>query len=122
MFERDVHRYLRALAGDRARLTVPFLIALDENDASRFRNYAIPDDDAQPTLAHLNALITVFVEHDRTPRIEYLPGLCPAVEPVLVAAGFVPERRLPRMTCRPAEATARARGGPSPLPASPSHS
>ncbi len=38
-------------------------------------------------------------------RLEYLPGLCPEVEPGLLAAGFVPERRLPVMSCAPAAVT-----------------
>ena len=101
MFDQDVHAYLRALTGGRGQQTGPFLAAFDDHDAGLFRNYAIPDDGARPTLGQVNELIALFTDHDRTPRLEYLPGLCPAVEPALVDAGFVPERRLPLMTCRP---------------------
>lgn len=65
-----------------------------------------------PTLGHVNEMIALFTDHGRTPRLEYLPGLCPAVEPALLAAGFVPERRLPLMTYRPADATARPLSAP----------
>lgn len=55
-----------------------------------------------PPRGQVAELIAVFTDHARTPRLEYLPGLCPDVEPALVAAGFVPEQRLPVMTCFPA--------------------
>jgi len=67
-----------------------------------FRNYAIPDDGAKPTAAQFAELVAVFTGRSRTPRLEYLPGLCPEVEPALLAAGFVPEGRLPVMSCAPA--------------------
>jgi hypothetical protein len=67
-----------------------------------FRNYAIPGDDVKPTGAEVAELVAVFIDRRRTPRLEYLRGLCPEAEPVLLAAGFVPERRLPVMTCSPA--------------------
>ncbi len=107
MFDQRVHAYLRALAGPRAPRVGPFLASFDEHDAGVFRNYAIPDDDADPTPDQVAELITAFADRGRTPRLEYLPRPCPAVEPVLLAAGFVPERRLPVLTCPPMDATAR---------------
>lgn len=65
------------------------------------RNYALPDD-ARPTEAQVAELVAVFTSRSRTPRLEFLPGLCPDVEPGLLAAGFVPERRLTVMSCPPA--------------------
>lgn len=103
MFETRVHAYLRALHGARAERTGPFLAAFDAHDANPFRNYAIPDDDAQPTTTEVEDLIAALISRDRLPRLEYLPGTCPAVEPTPVHAGFVPERRLPVMICPPAE-------------------
>jgi GNAT superfamily N-acetyltransferase len=76
-----------------------FLVSLDEHDTGLFRNYAVPDDDATPSRAEVDQLIQFFLDHGRTPRLEYLPGLATAVEPALLTAGFVPERRLPVMTC-----------------------
>ena len=35
----------------------------------------------------------------RTPRLEYIPSVAPAIEPVLLAAGFEIEGRLPLMIC-----------------------
>jgi GNAT superfamily N-acetyltransferase len=102
VFDHALHAYLRALVGSCAvRRVGPFLVSLDEHDAGLFRNYAIPDDGAEPTQGQVADLVAVFTNRDRTPRLEYLPGLCPEVEPGLVAAGFTPERRLPVMTCAP---------------------
>ncbi|MGH3872131.1 MAG: GNAT family N-acetyltransferase [Pseudonocardiaceae bacterium] len=106
MFSVRLHAYLRALAGSRARRTGPFLASFDDHDAGLFRNYAVPDDGADPTLRQVTELITAFTDRDRIPRLEYLPALSPAVEPGLLAAGFAPERRLPVMTCRPTDAVA----------------
>jgi GNAT superfamily N-acetyltransferase len=101
-----LHAYLRALAGPRAVRVGPFLVSLDEHDAGLFRNYAIPDDGAEVTPNQVAELVALFVARGRTPRLEYLPRLCPTVEPGLAAAGFVPERRLPVMTCAPASVLA----------------
>jgi len=106
VFQHDVHAYLRALTGVRAHRIGPFLAAFDDHDPGLFRNYAIPDDGAHPTGSEVTDLIAAFTDRSRTPRIEYLPGLCPAVESALVNAGFVAERRLPVMTCAPEIAAA----------------
>lgn len=45
-----------------------------------------------------------FTIQGRTPRPEYSPGVCPAVQPALLTAGFTAERQLPIMVGRPAEA------------------
>jgi len=102
VFDHALHAYLRALVGSRAIRVGPFLVSFDDHDAGLFRNYAIPDNGAEPTPEQVAELVAVFTNGGRTPRLEYLPGLCPKVEPGLVAAGFVPERRLPVMSCVPA--------------------
>lgn len=107
----QVHAYLRALIGARAHRVGPFLASIDDHDAGPFRNYAVPDDGADPTPDQIEHLATVFTDRRRTPRLEYLPGLCPRVEPALLAAGFTQERRLPVMTCRPADAVTRPVNG-----------
>ncbi|MGH3831729.1 MAG: GNAT family N-acetyltransferase [Pseudonocardiaceae bacterium] len=104
MFSHCVHAYLRVLAGQRGHRVGPFLARFDDHDAGLFRNYAVPDDGVDPTPDQVAELIAVFTDRDRTPRLEYLPALCPTMEPALLAAGFAPERRLPVMTCSPREA------------------
>lgn len=83
----------------------PFVCRFNPSWASPFANYAIPDDHAEPTAADVHALISAFAEHDRRPRLEYLPNCAPAVESVLLAAGFQVENRAPVMAC-PEEALA----------------
>jgi GNAT superfamily N-acetyltransferase len=56
-------------------------------------------------------LVDAYTDRGRTPRLEYLPALAPAVEPALLAAGFTVEARLPMMVCRPSDAV------PQPVPA-----
>jgi len=77
----------------------PFLVAYDAEDPTPFRNYAIPDDNADPTPSEIQALRRAFSIRDRVPRLEFLPAAMPAVEPALLAAGFVADARLPIMTC-----------------------
>jgi hypothetical protein len=104
-FDSDVHAYLRALAGDRAPRVGPFVLLLDTNDAGPYRNYAVPDDGAEPTPADIDALIAAFADRERKPRLEYLATVCPRVEPALLDAGFGVEARLPVLTCVPEDAT-----------------
>ena len=89
----------------RAHRVGPFLVSFDEHDPGLFRNYAVPDDRARPTVDEVERLVSSFRDRGRTPRLEYLPGVCPAVEPALLTAGFRPERRLPVMTCPPDRVT-----------------
>ena|SRR5689334_21620931 len=77
----------------------PFLATFTSHSASPYLNYAIPDPGAEPTGDDAQALIAAFRRHERLPRLEYLPGLAPAVEPALLAAGFTVEDRLPLMDC-----------------------
>ncbi|MCP2257488.1 Acetyltransferase (GNAT) domain [Streptoalloteichus tenebrarius] len=107
MFDVRVHAYLRAditsRPGADAVRVGPFLASFDHHDSGLFRNYAVPDDGAEPTSDEVTDLITAFSERGRVPRLEYLPGLCPRVEAALCALGFAPERRLPVMICSPTE-------------------
>jgi hypothetical protein len=77
----------------------PFVATFNREDANPYLNYAIPDDAAMPSPEDVTALVAAYRERDRRPRLEYIPALTPAVEPVLLAAGFEPERRTPLMTC-----------------------
>jgi predicted GNAT family acetyltransferase len=77
----------------------PFLVAFDADDDRPFYNYAVPDDDANPTPAQVEDLRRAFLRRGRLPRLEFLPAAAPAVEAALLAAGFATEARLPIMTC-----------------------
>ncbi|MET9659507.1 GNAT family N-acetyltransferase [Streptomyces sp. NPDC006510] len=101
----DVQSHARTLAQrspDHLRVG-PFTVRYNPNWSLKYANYAIPDQDAEPTAEDLDALIAVFREHDRLPRLEFLPGSAPAVEPALLAAGFTVENRAPIMACAPGE-------------------
>jgi predicted GNAT family acetyltransferase len=97
----SIHAYLRA-AGQASRPTVrtgPFLALLHTTSSNPFLNYAIPDDDAEPTAAEAAALAEVFREHQRVPRLEYVHQAAPGVRARLLAAGFALEREVPVLTC-----------------------
>lgn len=79
----------------------PFTVTITGHDANVYLNYAIPDPGAEPTAADIAALVEAFTSRGREPRLEYLPGLAPAVEPALLAAGFIVADRLPLMECPP---------------------
>lgn len=100
MLDAQIQAYLRVLAGRRresARIG-PFLAAFDRHSDNPYRNYAIPDEGAIPTPEEVRALIAAFAERKRTPRLEYLPAVAPAIESALLAEGFTIEERLPLMT------------------------
>lgn len=101
VFDHALHAYLRALAGTDAMRVGPSLVSIDGHDPGLFRSYAIPDDGAELDPREIAELVAAFVSCGRTPRLEYLPALCPEMECELVAAHFVPERRLPVMSCDP---------------------
>ncbi|MFI5768091.1 GNAT family N-acetyltransferase [Streptomyces sp. NPDC051658] len=101
----DVQNHARTLAQrspDHLRIG-PFTVRYNPNWSNKYANYAIPDRDAEPTAEDLDALIAAFREHDRLPRLEFLPGSAPAVEPALLAAGFTVENRAPVMACAPGD-------------------
>lgn len=78
-----------------------FLATFSVHSNNPFLNYAIPDDNALPSSANVNALITAYKQRSRIPRLEYITQLAPSVEGALLAAGFTVEGRLPLMTCIP---------------------
>src|ERR1051326_1706152 len=77
----------------------PFTVLLDADTDNIWRNYAVPDDGAVPSAEEVAALVALFRARARTPRLEYVPAAAPAVEPALVAVGFVVEGRPPLMAC-----------------------
>lgn len=98
-----IQTYLRAAASRRpdAERVGPFLAAFDPYSDDPYRNYAVPDDKAEPLPADVRFLIDAFERRHRTPRLEYVPVASPAAEASLLAAGFVVEQRMPLMTVTP---------------------
>jgi ribosomal protein S18 acetylase RimI-like enzyme len=75
----------------------PFVATFTRDSRNPFLNYAIPEQGATPSAAEVEALAAAFAERSLPPRLEYVPELAPAVEPALLAAGFVVETRTPLM-------------------------
>ncbi len=108
MKDADIQAYIRG-GVERGRDTErvgPFLATFSRHSDNPYLNYAIPEDGATPSPADVAALIASYHRRGRTPRLEYLPRLAPAVEAALVAAGFTAEGRLPLMLCTPDSARA----------------
>lgn len=76
-----------------------FLLMFTAATKHRYLNYAIPDDDADPSTGDLDVLVDAFRKADRMPRLEFLPTVAPALEARLLDHGFTVEERLPLMTC-----------------------
>jgi GNAT superfamily N-acetyltransferase len=97
----SVMSYLRANmnCGRGAVRIGPFLATFDADSANRYRNYAVPEDGAEPTAAELAALVAGFAQRGRQPRLEYVPDIAPGVLPGISAAGFAAEGVLPLMVC-----------------------
>ncbi|MEU0302821.1 GNAT family N-acetyltransferase [Streptomyces sp. NPDC006175] len=96
-----IQNYARTLAlssPDHYRVG-PFTVRHNPGWELKYANYAIPDQGAEPTAQDVADLVTAFREHDRLPRLEFLPAWAPAVEPALLAAGFTVENRAPVMAC-----------------------
>lgn len=79
-----------------------FVATLHPKDPLLYFNYAMPLPDVAYTPAHVAGLVAAFEGVERTPRLEYIGAATPGLEPLLLAAGFVVERRAPMMVCRAA--------------------
>ena len=100
----NIHAVLRAGSARQERIQVgPFLIRVPPNTKHPMLNYAVPDAGVRPSKTEVQALIAAFQERDLLPRLEYVSGEAPALEGILLAAGFSTEVHLPIMTCRPGE-------------------
>src|SRR3569832_2815152 len=99
-----LNAYLRVTApqGRVALRTGPFLATFDPRRDNPYRNYAVPDDGADPPPAEIEAFAEICRAHGRRPRLEYAPEAAPALEAALVATGCEPELRPPFLTCAPA--------------------
>jgi predicted GNAT family acetyltransferase len=102
--DRKLLGYLRASAqrSPSGTRSGAFVITFHNEDDGPYVNYAIPDAGADPTPADIAALIGVFEQRQRKPRLEYMPGAATKVEAALLAAGFTTEARVPVMLCTPA--------------------
>ena len=76
----------------------PFLATFTPGSRNPYLNYAIPEQGAGPSPADVEALAGTFESRSLRPRLEYVPGLAPAVESALLEAGFAVEARTPLMT------------------------
>jgi hypothetical protein len=95
----EINSYLKATA-ESSRLVAtigPFLASADPTSANRYRNYALPNDFASPSLEEIAELITWYRSRGRIPRLEYMTAAAPIVEISLIRAGFEVEGRLPVM-------------------------
>jgi hypothetical protein len=79
-----------------------FTLKLNNGNPNPNLNYAVPDDDADPSVEEIQQLIDAFGRRGRVPRLEYIVPAAPRLEAALVAAGFRVENRLPVLVCTPA--------------------
>ncbi|TDP96190.1 GNAT family N-acetyltransferase [Labedaea rhizosphaerae] len=101
---------LRASIEGRSVRVGPFLVVFNERSDNPFRNYAIPDDGAEPTDAELAALVDAFRARERKPRFELVTPN-PPVEAALERFGFTVDDRLVLMAIDENDLTA-----PDPVP------
>jgi ribosomal protein S18 acetylase RimI-like enzyme len=78
-----------------------FTLKLNPGSDNPYLNYAVPDDDLEPSNAEIDELVEAFRERSRRPRLEYVPAAAPALEDLLLRQGFAVENRLPVLTCDP---------------------
>lgn len=102
----EVQAYLRAAGGvgRTVEMAGPFAALLHPTATMPYASYAIPRAGAEPSAGDVALLLAAFRRVGRTPRLEYLPALAPAVEQAVSAHGFAVEGRLALMTCRSADA------------------
>lgn len=95
-----VHEYLRTLMTqkDATERIGPFTVGYSLRSEMPYLNYAVPDDEAGPTMGEVQALVAAFAAQGRRARLEYIPTLAPALEEVLTVCGFAEEGRYPLMT------------------------
>jgi ribosomal protein S18 acetylase RimI-like enzyme len=76
----------------------PFLATFTRSTDNPYLNYAIPDEGSSASPTDVETLVATYQSRARKPRLEYIPGTAPAIEPVLLAAGFESDGRLPLMS------------------------
>lgn len=104
MIPESIHAFLRASGDPEGCERIgPFLIRLTRNAKHPMLNYAVPDDDAWPSVADVEALVGAFESRGLLPRLEYASSGAPALEEILHRQGFSTEAHLRVMVCRPGE-------------------
>ncbi len=73
----DYARTLTLRSPDHYRVG-PFTVRHHPGWELKYANYAIPDREAEPTADDVAALVDAFREHERLPRLEFLPAWAPA--------------------------------------------
>ena len=97
--------YLR-LTAPQGRETLrcgPLLATFDPASNNPFRNYAVPDDGAEPSSGEIAAFVAACRARSRRPRVEYAPAAAPGLRPRLEQAGFAVEMEPPIMICTRAD-------------------
>jgi ribosomal protein S18 acetylase RimI-like enzyme len=79
----------------------PFVLGLDPGTDNPSVNYATPRPDAAITADDVTALVAAFRRADRVPRLEYVTACAPALEGLLIGAGFAVEARHDYLICTP---------------------
>lgn len=80
----------------------PFVIGQDPTTDSRNVNYATPlTGTAEITSGDVTALVSAFREIGCVPRLEYVTSCAPALEQLLLDAGFTVEERHDYLVCSP---------------------
>ena len=101
----QIHAYLRAPnAANEHEQIGPFVARFTPGSGHPMLNYAVPDNDAQPSAREVETLVQAFRERGLKPRLEYAADAAPDLEGALVEAGFEVGARLPLMGCRPSDA------------------
>jgi ribosomal protein S18 acetylase RimI-like enzyme len=84
----------------------PFVIGQDPTTDSRNVNYATPViDTADITPGDVTALVSAFRDIGCVPRLEYVTSCAPALEQLLIDAGFAVEERHDYLVCSPGTLT-----------------
>ncbi|HEX7814281.1 GNAT family N-acetyltransferase [Dyella sp.] len=98
---RRVAAYLRARMGAQGEVQrlAPFTVTFDPNSDVPARNYAMPDDGALAGRFAVSMLKDMFLRRRRTPRLEYIDELAPALLAQLQAQDFIIAPPLSLMTC-----------------------
>jgi ribosomal protein S18 acetylase RimI-like enzyme len=100
---RRIQNYLRATIerSENHQRIGSFLAGFDAGTDNLYRNYAVPDAGARPSMSDIEALNAAFLERSRRPRLEYITDTAPDVESALLANGFEIEKRYPILICTP---------------------
>jgi ribosomal protein S18 acetylase RimI-like enzyme len=101
----QLQSFLRAVAAIEREVArvAPFCAYFDEHDELKYLNYAIPDDDAEPSMGEIEALRAAFAKRRRLPRLEWIAEAAPAVAGALERAGMREELSTPLMACSRAD-------------------